>query len=265
MTPQLPARRPADADLVPGLAFMLVLLALGLLAMATDPRLLDGWSVWTKPVKFALSLAVHIATLAIFAARLSPPFRQGPTMRVLVPVVLFCILGEMAYILAQAAQQQHSHFNVATPFHAAMYTAMGIGAVILTAGAAVIGLLTWRDRRADLAPGLRTGAILGLVGGTVLTVLVGAAMGGSGSHFVGTPAPDAPVLPLFGWSLAVGDLRPPHFFALHMMQAVPLLGWALDRVAPGRAVAGTTLGALLWAALTLALFAQAQAGIPLFF
>jgi hypothetical protein len=254
---------PADRHFVAGALFMGVLLALSLAALATDPRLLDGWNVWTKPVKFALSLALHLGTLAFFAGRLSPAFRAGPTLRIAAPAVLFCVLGEMVYLMVQAGQQAHSHFNVATPFHAAMYIAMGVAAFILTSGAAVVGVLIRRDRAARLSPGLRAGAILGLVGGTVLTVVVAGYMSGIGSHFVGEPGAGAAALPLLGWSLSVGDLRPAHFLALHMMQGLPLIGWLLDRRAPAEAVRGVRIAAVVWAIVTFGVFARALAGLPL--
>jgi hypothetical protein len=257
------ARLPLDRHFETGAVLMLVLLGLGIAGQLTDPRLLDGWNVWTKPVKFAASLALHLATLAFFASRLSFPFRTGPVMAVTVTLVLASAAAEMAYLIAQAGQQEHSHFNLATPYHRVMYGLMGVGAVLLTAAAAVIGLLILRDPGARLGPGLRRGAVLGLAGGFVLTLVVAGYMSSGTGHHVGLAPPGAPELPLLGWSLAVGDLRPAHFLALHMMQAIPLLGWALDHWLPDRAVAWTTGAALVWAALTLAVFAQALAGLPL--
>ncbi|MEM9049482.1 MAG: hypothetical protein AAGC92_12265 [Pseudomonadota bacterium] len=257
------AKLPADRHLVSGTAFMGLLLLLGLAGLATDYRLLDGEQVWVKPTKFALAVTLHLATLAVIAARLSEPYRRGWAMTLTVPVVLVCAVGEMAYIILQAAAQEHSHFNIATPFHAAMYSAMGIGAVLLTGGAAVIGLLAARDRNAALRPGLRRGVVLGLIGGTVLTILVAGYLGSNNGHFVGTHPEGGAAVPLIGWSLETGDLRPAHFFALHIMQALPLIGLAFDRFAPARAAALTGLAALVWVGLTLAVFIQALAGLPL--
>ena len=43
-------------------------------------------------------------------------------------------------------------------------------------------------------------------------------------------APDGtPRLPLTNWSRTHGDLRIPHFFGLHGLQAIPLLAWAVGR------------------------------------
>jgi hypothetical protein len=83
----------------------------------------------------------------------------------------------------------------------------------------------------------------------------------NGGHFVGVPGAGAGTLPVFGWSTAVGDLRPAHFLALHAMQAIPLLGWLADRRGWRTAVVGAS--ALGYGVLTLAVFAQALAGRPL--
>jgi hypothetical protein len=87
-------------------------------------------------------------------------------------------------------------------------------------------------------------------------------MSATGTH-VGVAPAGAPTIPLFGWSAAVGDLRPGHFLALHTMQAVPL--YALWRERGGQQVGRVeaALAATGWSALTLLVFAQALAGRPL--
>jgi hypothetical protein len=70
------------------------------------------------------------------------------------------------------------------------------------------------------------------------------------------------VIPGLGWSGEVGDLRPAHFLALHAMQALPLLGWWLDRRGqPGTRVLWVV--AAVYALATAAVFGQALAGWPL--
>jgi hypothetical protein len=61
----------------------------------------------------------------------------------------------------------------------------------------------------------------------------------------------------------VGDLRPAHFFATHMMQAVPLAGVLAARVMPGTAaIIAVLVFALLWSALVWITFQEALAGSP---
>lgn len=242
--------------------FSLALLLGFTAAAALDARTLDGSNVWLKPAKFALSFVVLYATLALVAERLSAAVRDGRAMRVTLAVMTLATAGEMAYIAAQAGRGVHSHFSVHTPFTALMYTLMGIGAVTLVSGIGVVGALAWRDRAARFGPALRLGVGLGFGLSALLTLVVAGTLGGNGSHFVGTPSAAAAALPLLGWSLEVGDLRPAHFLALHAMQVLPLLGLWLDRrgrASPRRMVAA----AAVYAGVTAAVFVQALQGLPL--
>jgi hypothetical protein len=216
-----------------------------------------------KPLKFQLAVALHLATFAWAAGRLGDGWRKGWLLRAVLLLAIVSALFEVAYIMVQAGLQQASHFNVATRFHAAMYAAMAVGAVVLTTAAGAIGLMVAIDGRVQMGPGLRHAVALGLVGGTVLTLIIAFEMGGRLTHHVGTPPQPESRWPVFGWSRDVGDLRPPHFFATHMMQAVPLLGWLADRALPSpAALVAAWAVAAIWAAVTWYLFHEALAGRP---
>lgn len=258
-----PAGRSSATHTLWALTGFSLALLLGFCAAAVlDARVLAGDDVWLKPAKFALSFVLLYLTLALVVERLSAPVREGRTLRWTLAVMVVATVGEMAYIGGQAGRGVPSHFNVYTPATALMYTLMGIGAVALVLAVGVIGVLAWRDRAARLGPALRLGVGLGFVLSAVLTLVIAGYLGGHGSHHVGTPSADAARLPLVGWSLEVGDLRPAHFLALHAMQALPLLGLWLDR-------RGRDGRALLWAAavgygaLTIGVFVQALMGLPL--
>lgn len=56
-----------------------------------------------------------------------------------------------------------------------------------------------------------------------------------------------PGVPVTGWSTVGGDLRAPHFFGLHALQALPLVGFLITRFGPGWLRANHRL-ALVWTA-----------------
>jgi len=245
-------------------AIMAAMFAATLLAFWFDGRVIDGASVWAKPLKFEVSLALHFATLALIAHVLSPSWKGGTFLLVVAGLSVFSTAFEMAYILVQAGRQQASHFNLSTPFYAAMYALMALGAVMIIFAAAALGGAVALDGKVALAPPVRLAVVLGLIGGTILTLVVAFTMGGRLNHHVGVEPAGAARMVFTGWSLRVGDFRPAHFFATHMIQAVPLGGILAARALPPPAATAAVLSlTLVWTALTLGLFRQALSGRPL--
>lgn len=257
-----------------------IALACGVLALpslgawAVDARQLSGVSVWAKPLKFQLSLALHWATVALLLGLLDPARQGRPLVRWALRIGAFATLVELLYIVLQAARGRASHFNDDTWLEAVLYTAlMGTGALLIVATTAALGLALWRHPRGGRRDALWLGAVLGLVLGSVLTLLVAVplssgAIAGPGPWVGGIPSNGAG-LPLLGWSTTGGDLRVPHFVATHLLQALPLAGWLLARGAAagrwsaGQARAGVWGVAMLGAVLVALAFAQAVTGQPL--
>lgn len=244
-------------------AWFMVALTIVLIPPAlVDARTLDGVGVWIKPLKFAISLAVHFLTLALLASFLAEATRRGLAMSRLVRWSVGFALFEVGYLAFQAARGRHSHFNFDTGFETGMYGLMGVGATLLIVVPFVMGLWMWRQ--GDNGSGLRLGAMLGLLLSPVLTLIVTGYMSGVVySHSVGEAAGGDVGMPLLGWSRITGDLRPSHFVALHAMQILPVIGYAADRLAPCRARPLVMAAALLLVASTAALFVQALRGLPL--
>lgn len=238
-----------------------ILLGAFALFHAADTRMIDGISPWSKPLKFALSFVVYFATFVWLETRLSEGMRAGRMLRWTMAAMAVAFLGEMAYMTAQAAQLEHSHFNLSTSFHRTMYMVMGVGAATLVAGAAVYAFAAARDSGARLSGGLRAGVVWGFALTFGLTFVVAGYLSSQTGHFVGTPSEGAATLPLFGWSAEVGDLRPAHFLSIHAIHALPLLGWAVSARADAKQI--VWFGAVAYTILTLAVFAQALMGLPL--
>lgn len=240
-------------------AVSVAILAMTLVWAAGETRMIEGQWAWVKPAKFALSFVVFFGTLAWVEARLSPRWRESVVLRVLVAVMTVAMVGEMGWMILMAATGQGSHFNHATQFHHVMYSLMGLGAFLLVLGVAVVGVIVMRDGGARFGPAMRVAVGWGFVLTFGLTLVTAFTMGALGRH-VGVHPEGGAVIPLFGWSGVVGDLRPAHFLALHAMQVIPVAAWALG----GRGGVGAVWVAMgLWSALTLAVYAQAMAGLPL--
>jgi len=260
----MPVSSPAAALWMCAAGLGVALVATGFVGLF-DRRRLNGESVWAKPMKFELSLGIHFLTLALLSARLSDPVRSGRVWAWTAGAAIVAAAFEVIYIGWRASRQERSHFNVSTPLAAFMYGLMGVGAVVLTGAAGVVAGLILSDAHFRGGDGLRWGAILGLGLGTGLTFVTAFAMGGGLSRHVGQEAADARRMPVTGWSLTVGDRRPAHFLATHMMQALPVAGLAADRILPSPvAVPFVYTVAILMAAATLALFFRAGRGLPLF-
>jgi len=244
-----------------------ILIALGLIpllaAQAIDPRTMEGVSIWTKPVKFHLALAIYLLTLAAFARWLPPGLRTRRWYRIYETYVVIAIVGELVWIGGAAALGTTSHFNVATPLSTAIYGVMGLFAVSLTSLSLVHGIAIWRNKATGLPAALHLGVAFGLIVTFVATVIVAGYMSSGESHFVGTPTDPANAMWLMGWSRETGDLRLPHFLATHAMHAIPLAALVAWATLPERAaLSATRASAAGFAALVAFTFGQALLGLP---
>lgn len=234
-------------------ALALAILAAATLALASvDGRTIGGVNVWIKPLKFQISLAVHLGTLALLWRWLPERIQVGRTGRVLSAVLIASTLYEIVYIGFRGARGEMSHFNHTSPLADALYSLMGLGATAIVAATALMGffVLFGRDMEISAKPmrravgsGLLISGIMGGATGWVIAVRDGAMIGAS----------DA-VVPFFGWLLEAGDLRIAHFMALHAMQGLPLIGLLARRMDVAIVAAG------LWIAATMTLLIRALNG-----
>jgi hypothetical protein len=232
-------------------------------AGTVDGRLLAGVNVWAKPFKFALSLAIHFATFAVIAWCLPEDERRRTWIVVTAAVSAAAGAAELAYISLQAGRGRHSHFNSSTPVEAVAATLMGVGALIVVSPAVVIGLTLTVSPPNTWPAAVIVGTVSGLIGGAVLTVVTASRMGAARSHFANGKPGSGRMMPITGWSLDGADLRPSHFLATHMMQAVPIASVIAAQTLPvSAAMVVSTLVALAWTAMTLVLFRRTMNGLP---
>ena len=243
----------------------LTLVALSILAVMLqpiDPRVLDsGVNIWVKPAKFLSSIGIFALTAAWFFGYVRPERRRSPLMRATVAALIVAGTFEIVWISWQAAQGLESHFNNDTPFYSAMYGLMGLFAVVALGTTLP---LAWEIARRP-AEHLRHDFVAAVVIGLVLSFLLGAILGGYMSsqpgHSVGA---EGARTVLFGWNRSGGDLRIAHFLGIHAEQAIPVMAvLAAGLTAKARWLV-VIIGSAAYAALTLAIFAQAVAGRALF-
>ncbi|MGH3586430.1 MAG: hypothetical protein ACRDQ0_08900, partial [Pseudonocardia sp.] len=87
---------------------MAVLAVVSAAGMLVDHRELLGVSVWLKPFKFGLSMAIFGATMAWL---LSMPFRAGRTIRAIGTATVGVLLVDVGIVVYYATRGTLSHFN----------------------------------------------------------------------------------------------------------------------------------------------------------
>ena len=262
-------------ELIATAALMQIVLAVALVGLAVDPRIITGAPAWLKPAKFAVSITIYTITLAWIFTLLPEWVR---TRRVVGWLTAVTMVIEIAIIGGQAWRGTTSHFNVGTVADAVLFTIMGSAIFIQTFATIAVAVALWRHRFQDMAVGwaLRFGMVITIVGaltGGFMTrptaaqleaARAGERMTIAGAHTVG--APDAgPGLTGTGWSTEHGDLRVPHFVGLHALQVLPLVALWLGRLrVRGRLRERLVLMAAAgYAGLYVMLLTQALRGVPL--
>jgi hypothetical protein len=239
-------------------ALMLVTLGAGLAGLLFDPRVITGAPAWLKPTKFAISITLYSFTLLWLLS-----YVEGRRfwVRTISVVSLVAFFVEMVAVITQVLRGTTSHFNNATPFDTALFSAMGAFVILiwLMNLAAAILLLFQRLPDPAFAWTLRLALLLTLAGSALGVLMTQPtpgqreamrASGNSalvGAHSVGV-ADGGPGMPVTGWNTTGGDLRIGHFVGLHALQALPLIGWLLTRRRATRRLSPRQRAALAWIA-----------------
>jgi hypothetical protein len=263
-----------------GILFHVVLIPVALIAAVVDPKVILGAPAWIKPLKFAISGSVYLATFAWFLT-----FVRGRRwlVQTAATVTGIALIVESTLISLQVVRGVASHFNESTPFDALVFDIMGGFIVLVSVFNLILAILLLLQRLEDpvWAWGLRLGVLISFIGMAVAFLMVdgptpeqqaaldrGETLALIGAHSVGVPD-GGPGLPLVGWSTEGGDLRIGHFLGLHGIQALPFLAWLLNRPAmrrrysQGRRTALVWIGGIAYTGLTFLVTWQALRGQPL--
>ena len=231
-----------------GLINLIAFIILMILSFA-KPLEFAGANAWHKPAKFAISTTILSWSLAWYIGYL----KSSRDLTISAWIVVIMLAFEVIYIVWQAARGQGSHFNVSTPFYAAMYSLMALAASAITLATGYIGLKFFGTLSVELPLyylwAIRLGFLLFFI-----FSFEGFAMGSRMSHTVGA-ADGGRGIPFFNWSLSYGDLRIAHFIGMHALQVLPILAWYLLQN-----LKLTILASLLYAVLAVFVLTQALKG-----
>lgn len=217
-------------------AAMGVLAVVAAIGVFVDPREVLGAPAWAKPLKFAISIAIYAITLSWLIGQVH---RMRRVVRIAGTISVVGLVVEMVIIVGAAALGDTSHFNVATPFHAALWSVMAFSIVVVWAMTLLVAIGLFRNPLGDPARTLaiRAGVIIAIIGMGLAFLMTGPTarqldnfQGIAGAHAVGVADGGAGLF-LLGWSTVAGDLRIPHFVGMHALQALPIFLIALEILA----------------------------------
>ena len=211
------------------LAVICVVVAVALIPLwILDSRQLLGVSVWEKPIKFYISVAIFSFTYSWLSSFLT---RGGRWVRLTGLVIAVSLAVEIVIILAMASLGETSHFNVSTPSAIAIWSIMAtfISIVLFSTIFISLMILFQKQQEFNLKLALALGSINTAVGmglAYLMTWPTAAQLanyqGIAGAHAVGV-SDGGPGLPFLGWSTVAGDLRVGQFFGLHSIQVAAIL------------------------------------------
>ena len=234
---------------------LLALLPVFGVAFLIDERTVLGTSVWVKPAKFAIALALYTITLSWYVNYLPATWRQSRWFNRYVDVVVLTIVLEMLWLIGASSIGEASHFNQTHPILAPVYFFMGVLATILTSLSLLIGIGILNaggstvhvsnqhpTSHQTIAPANNLIVRYAMAFGLILTFLLTIPTAGylssapAQTHAVlpvgVSVAADSATLPILGWLRGAGDLRVAHFFATHALHAVPIIALALTLLVP---------------------------------
>jgi hypothetical protein len=211
------------------LAVICVVVAVALIPLwILDSRELLGVSVWEKPIKFYISVAIFSFTYSWLSSFLT---RGGRWVKLTGLVIAISLAVEIVIILAMASIGETSHFNVSTPTAIAIWSIMAtfISIVLFSTIFISLMILFQKQQGFNLKLALALGSINTAVGMGLAYLMTWPTatqlanyQGIAGAHAVGV-SDGGPGLPFLGWSTVAGDLRVGHFFGLHSIQVAAIL------------------------------------------
>ncbi len=190
-----------------------------LILIFTDDRQILGINPWIKPLKFFLSIAILSWTMGWILSYLD----NRKMVKFYSVILVITMFVEMAAICLQSYRGTTSHFNVSNAFNGIVFGIMGIAILTFTIATAIICYLYFRQRNFNLPSQMVWSFRLGLLFFLIFSI-EGGVMISLMRHTIGLKD-GSEGLPFLNWSIHAGDLRVAHFFGMHSLQLIPLVGY----------------------------------------
>ena len=202
----------------------LTLMVVLLILLPFDSGQVEGRHRLIKPLNFAASMALYLATVVVLL-----DYLRASTWwkKVISWGISICILIGITCITMQALRGTTSHFNNSTPFDSAVSLLMDIADPLNSAFIFVLLIFALQSKY-DISRSTQLGFVFGIslfLAGSV----IGGLMVAQGQSVVGVE-PGGPGLPVLNWSTKGGDLRVAHFLGIHALQILPIAGWLVDQL-----------------------------------
>ncbi len=239
--------QPMQSGIALSLWWQVGLLAISLAAYPFDRRLIMGVNPWLKPIRFETSVAIFLLTIGLLLAHLGQAYAATSAARVWREAasltgwtIGIAMIFENTLIAIQSARGLRSHMNYATALDTGIFGVMALFILFNTLALAALLILYVGPKSgwgwpAAVTAGARLGLVI-LIWGSV----EGVAMVIRKQHLVGTPD-NGEGVPFLNWSTTHGDLRIAHFFGLHAIQLLMLLGYLISRTRIPRLLQTTTV------------------------
>lgn len=240
-----------------GTGFLAIALVLSLYATVNPVQVL-GINSMIKPIKFCISTWAYAWTMAYLLFYVNNQIKVKWYSILASTVMIF----ENGVIIVQAFRGKISHFNQSELIGGILYALMGVMIVWLTTATLIISLRFIFQKTYSVSSPVALSIKIGLMMFVIFSFL-GGYMSAINTHNVGGEIGQAG-LPLLNWSTLFGDVRVAHFFGIHSLQAIPLLGYVISTRIHEESKATTYIwaGALLYFGFICFTLYQALNGLP---
>lgn len=204
-----------------GSLFLIAAIILGIYSTMNSVTVL-GINSMIKPIKFTLSTWIYSWTLAYLLFYVN----NQQKVKWFSYLSAFVMLFENSVIIVQAFKGKLSHFNQSDIVGGILYAIMGMLIVWLTTATLILTIRFINQKIYSITPAFALSIKIGLLLFVIFSFF-GGYMSVLNTHHVGGEMGNSG-LPFLNWSTLYGDLRVAHFFGIHSLQIIPLVGYFIS-------------------------------------